>query len=109
MNNKIPSTTKAESAGFPPYGTGLSLDLTSKKAVGTAAGFVGLFGYLGRTCENVGFGWMLKHGHAQAGAGTAWNQIIWAILACTAMAIVLMTFTWKLKPRDTRPGPDRVT
>jgi hypothetical protein len=23
MNDKIPSTTEAESAGFPPYGTGL--------------------------------------------------------------------------------------
>src|ERR1051325_9965232 len=32
------------------------LDFTSKKAVGTAAGFIGLFGYLGRTVQGKGLG-----------------------------------------------------
>ena len=35
-----------------------ALDLTSKKAVGTAAGFIGMFGYLGRTTQALGFGWI---------------------------------------------------
>ncbi len=33
-----------------------ALDFTSKKAVGTAAGFLGLFGYLGRMVEGEGIG-----------------------------------------------------
>jgi OPA family glycerol-3-phosphate transporter-like MFS transporter len=34
----------------------MGLDFTSKKAVGTAAGFIGLFGYLGRTAQGKGIG-----------------------------------------------------
>ncbi len=35
----------------------MSLDLTSKKALGTAAGFVGFFGYVGRVIQGKGLGW----------------------------------------------------
>ena len=36
----------------------MSLDLTTKKAVGTAAGFVGFFGYVGRVIQGKGLGWV---------------------------------------------------
>ena len=33
----------------------MALDITSKKAIGTAAGFIGMFGYLGRMVQAKGF------------------------------------------------------
>ena len=75
------------------------IDMTSKKAVGTAAGFIGLFGYIGRTVEAKGFGWILDHYGAIYGIETGWNFVIFSILACTLMGIVLLAFTWNIKPR----------
>lgn len=76
-----------------------ALDLTSKKAVGTAAGFVGLFGYLGRTVQAKGFGWMADHYGALYGPEAGWNLVMVAILCSTAMAIALLAFTWGVRPR----------
>ena len=76
-----------------------ALDLTSKKAVGTAAGFVGLFGYTGRTVQAKGFGWMSEHYSTLYGKETGWNMVIFSILACCLTAIVLLAFTWKVRPR----------
>ncbi len=75
------------------------LDLTSKKAVGTAAGFIGLFGYVGRTVQAKGFGWMVDHFGALHGADVGWNLVIVAILGCTLIAMILLAFTWNLKPK----------
>jgi len=69
----------------------ISLDLTTKKAVGTAAGFVGFFGYMGRVVGDKGLGWIAKH--------YGWDAGIYAVLACTALAIVLLAFTWNVRPR----------
>ena len=77
----------------------IALDLTGKKAIGTAAGFIGLFGYLGRTVQAKGFGWMLDYFGAMWGKETAWALVIAAILACTLMAMLLLAFTWRIKPR----------
>jgi OPA family glycerol-3-phosphate transporter-like MFS transporter len=77
----------------------IALDLTGKKAIGTAAGFIGLFGYLGRTAQAKCFGWMLDHFSAVYGKETAWTLVITAILACTLAAIMLLAFTWRVKPR----------
>ncbi len=49
------------------------LDLTSKKAVGTAAGFIGLFGYIGRTVQAKGFGWIADHYGQLYGKEYGWN------------------------------------
>ena len=54
------------------------LDLTSKKAVGTAAGFIGLFGYIGRTVQAKGFGWAVDHYGSLYGMETGWNIVIFA-------------------------------
>ena len=68
-----------------------ALDLTSKKAVGTAAGFIGLFGYLGSMAQAQGIGYLAQH--------YGWNSVFIAILGCTSAAMVILAFTWNIKPR----------
>ena len=75
------------------------LDFTSKKAVGTAAGFIGLFGYMGRTAQAKGFGWMNTYLTDLYSKQVAWDYIIYVILGCTVLSILLLSFTWKLKPK----------
>ncbi|HLI04303.1 MAG TPA: MFS transporter [Terracidiphilus sp.] len=72
-----------------------ALDFSSKKAVGTAAGFVGLFGYLGRTIEGKGIGMLAER--------YGWTAALYAVAACCACAILLLAFTWKLSPHNTQP------
>jgi OPA family glycerol-3-phosphate transporter-like MFS transporter len=67
------------------------LDFTSKKAVGTAAGFIGLFGYVGRTVQGKALGSMAE--------SYGWSAALYAILASTFVGVLLLSFTWKLKPR----------
>ncbi len=69
----------------------MSLDLTSKKAVGTAAGFVGFFGYVGRVIQGKGIGWVAQH--------YGWNAALWSVVVCTALGIVLLAFLWNVRPR----------
>lgn len=80
----------------------IALDVTSKKAIGTAAGFIGLFGYLGRTAQAKGFGWMLDYFSTQWGRETAWALVIAVIIMCTLFSMILMGFTWNLKTRKDR-------
>jgi OPA family glycerol-3-phosphate transporter-like MFS transporter len=68
------------------------LDLTSKKAVGAAAGFIGLFGYVGRTVQGKGLGWIAQR--------YGWDPALYAILGATLASILLLAATWRLKPRD---------
>jgi len=70
----------------------MSLDLTSKKAVGTAAGFVGMFGYFGSAVQGKGIGWIVHHYQN-------WNYALAAVFVSTVIAIVLLAFTWNVKPR----------
>jgi MFS transporter, OPA family, glycerol-3-phosphate transporter len=69
-----------------------ALDFSSKKAVGTAAGFVGLFGYLGRTVEGKGIGTLVER--------YGWNTAIGAIAAASFLGVVLLSLTWRLSPHD---------
>ncbi|OGQ82512.1 MAG: MFS transporter [Deltaproteobacteria bacterium RIFOXYA12_FULL_58_15] len=69
-----------------------ALDLTSKKAVGAAAGFVGLFGYIGRMVQAKALGFMA------ANEAYGWDGVMLAILGATVGAIVLLIFTWKVRP-----------
>ncbi len=68
-----------------------ALDLTSKKAVGTAAGFVGLFGYLGRAVQGTGLGWLSET--------YGWDSVMYTIYAAIVLSVLLLSFTWKLRPR----------
>jgi OPA family glycerol-3-phosphate transporter-like MFS transporter len=80
-----------------------ALDVASKKAIGAAAGFIGLVGYLGRTAQEKGFGWMLSNIDATAGAthasAHAWNTVLYSILGCAVTAMALLALTWQLRPR----------
>jgi len=76
-----------------------ALDLTSKKAIGTAAGFIGLLGYAGKTLESKGFGVMLDRLIASQGEAAAWHTVIATIVGSSVVAMLLLAFTWKLKPR----------
>ena len=69
----------------------MSLDLTTKKAVGTAAGFVGFFGYVGRVIQGKGLGWVAQH--------YGWDPALWAVLGCTAIGIILLSLLWNVRPR----------
>lgn len=69
----------------------MSLDLTTKKAVGTAAGFVGFFGYVGRVIESKGMGWIVHE--------YGWDPALKALLACSVMALVLLAFLWNVRPK----------
>jgi OPA family glycerol-3-phosphate transporter-like MFS transporter len=77
----------------------IALDLKGKKAIGTAAGFIGLFGYIGRMVQAKGFGWILDYFSATAGMEIAWMLVIGCILASTVMAMFLLAFTWRMRPR----------
>ena len=76
-----------------------ALDVASKKAIGTAAGFIGLFGYVGRTVQAKGFGWVVDHFGATQGLTAAWNIVLYAILTCAAIAAFLLALTWKARSR----------
>jgi OPA family glycerol-3-phosphate transporter-like MFS transporter len=76
-----------------------ALDVASKKAIGTAAGFIGLFGYVGRTVQAKGFGWAVDHFGKLYGEATAWNIVLYSILVCAALAGALLALTWKTRPR----------
>jgi len=69
----------------------MSLDLTSKKAVGTAAGFVGFFGYVRRVIQGKGLGWISQH--------HGWNAALASIVVSTIVAMVLLAFLWNVRPR----------
>jgi OPA family glycerol-3-phosphate transporter-like MFS transporter len=68
-----------------------ALDFTSKKAVGTAAGFLRLFGYLGRVVEGKGIGTLAER--------YGWNTAPYAIIASPFLGIVLLLLMWKLSPQ----------
>lgn len=69
----------------------MSLDLTSKKAVGTAAGFVGFFGYVGRVLQGFGLGYTAQH--------YGWNAALLVSVVCACLAIVLLAFLWNVKAK----------
>jgi len=70
----------------------VALDLTSKKAQATAAGFVGFFGYVGgRVIQGAGLGWLAQN--------YGWNAGLYAIIGCIILGIVLLAFLWNVRPR----------
>ena len=67
-----------------------ALDVTSKKAIGTANGFISVFGSLGRVVEAKGIGVLVER--------YGWNTALYAISFSTFLGIVLLSFTWNLSP-----------
>jgi OPA family glycerol-3-phosphate transporter-like MFS transporter len=70
-----------------------ALDLAPKKAAGTAAGFTGLFGYVGGAVSaNVVIGYVVD----SAGWDAGFMLLVGACLA----AVVLIGFTWTSESRE---------
>ena len=67
-----------------------ALDATSKKAVGTANGFISIFGSLGRMVESKGIGTLAER--------YSWDVALYAVAISTFIGIMLLAFTWKLSP-----------
>ena len=76
-----------------------ALDIVSKKAIGAAAGFIGLWGYVGRSAMELGFGRIVDVYSVSHGKVYAWNVVIALTLAAGVIATVLLSFTWKMRPR----------
>jgi OPA family glycerol-3-phosphate transporter-like MFS transporter len=69
-----------------------ALDVTSKKAVGTANGLLSILGSLGRVAESKGIGALAEH--------YGWNAALYGILIAVLVGIVLMSFLWNLTPKS---------
>lgn len=76
-----------------------ALDVVSKKAIGTAAGFIGLFGYIGRTVQAKGFGWTVDHYGKIYGEEAAWDIVFYLILGSALIAGFLLSLTWNMGPK----------
>jgi OPA family glycerol-3-phosphate transporter-like MFS transporter len=83
--------------GFLIYGPVMligvhALDLVPKKAAGTAAGFTGLFGYVGGAVSaNIVIGALVDH--------SGWDAGFALISAACVVAILLIAMTWKAENR----------
>jgi OPA family glycerol-3-phosphate transporter-like MFS transporter len=69
----------------------MSLDVTSRRSVGTAQGFVGLFGYIGRVVQGMGIGLIAEY--------RDWHTVFYLIIGSTVIGSILMLFTWKVRPQ----------
>lgn len=66
-----------------------ALDLVPKKAAGTAAGFTGLFGYVGgQVLAEVAMGAIVDH--------FSWDGGFIALIICCVLAIIFLAFTWNV-------------
>jgi MFS transporter, OPA family, glycerol-3-phosphate transporter len=84
------------SIGFLIYGPVMligvaALDLVPKKAVGTAAGLTGLFGYLGATLAEVGIGYTVQN--------WGWNAGFSVIIGAGILSTFLLALTWNVHDR----------
>jgi OPA family glycerol-3-phosphate transporter-like MFS transporter len=85
---------------YPVLGliTVAALDMVSKKAIGAAAGFIGLFGYIGKLVQDKGFGRLLDQLTATHGVEYAWQVVLYMVIGCAIIATVLLALLWKLRP-----------
>ncbi|HEY9786816.1 MAG TPA: phosphoglycerate transporter protein PgtP [Candidatus Obscuribacterales bacterium] len=82
--------------GFLIYGPVMligvaALDLVPKKAVGTAAGLTGLFGYIGATAAEVGIGQLVER--------FGWDIGFIVIIAAAVLSVFLLALTWNVHDR----------
>ncbi len=69
-----------------------ALDVTSKKAIGTANGLLSILGSLGRVAESKGIGALAQH--------YGWNTALYGILISVLLGIGLMSFLWNMTPKS---------
>jgi OPA family glycerol-3-phosphate transporter-like MFS transporter len=82
--------------GFLIYGPVMlvgvaACDLVPKKAVGTAAGLTGLFGYLGATAAELGIGIVVEK--------WGWDVGFMMIIAAAILSVLLLALTWNVHDR----------
>ena len=83
--------------GFLIYGPVMlvgvaAVDLVPKKAAGTAAGFTGVFGYVGgATIAELGIGKTVQY--------FGWDAGFWLVLSSCALAAALLALTWHAHER----------
>ena len=68
-----------------------ALDVTSKKAIGTANGLLSILGSLGRVAESKGIGALAQH--------YGWNAAFYGILASVVLGMLLMSSLWSMTPQ----------
>ncbi len=84
--------------GFLIYGPVMligvqALDLVPKNAAGTAAGFTGLFGYLGGALTaNILIGYLIDN--------FGWNSSFLLLIAACVLSIIFIGFTWILENKQ---------
>ena len=66
-----------------------ALNLVPKNAAGTAAGFVGLFGYL------IGDALMAKIGMGAVADASGWNAVFWLFIVAGIVGTILCATTWR--------------
>ncbi len=69
-----------------------ALDVTSKKAIGTANGLLSILGSLGRVAESKGIGALAQH--------YGWNAALYGVMGSVLVGIALMSFLWNLTPKS---------
>lgn len=77
----------------------MALDMTSKKAIGVAAGFIGLFGYMGKAVYSWGAGRALDTLIPKIGKEAAWNVPLHVAMGASILAMLLLALTWNQKPK----------
>ncbi|WP_456422915.1 glycerol-3-phosphate transporter [Lutibacter sp.] len=81
--------------GFLIYGPVMligvqALDLVPKNAAGTAAGFTGLFGYLGGALTaNIAMGYLIDN--------YGWGSSFWLLIIACILSIIFIGFTWRIE------------
>lgn len=76
-----------------------ALDVASKKAIGTAAGFIGLFGYVGRTVQAKGIGWAADYYEQLYDQQAAWDVVFYSIIFSGVMATLLLATMWRVSSK----------
>ncbi len=77
----------------------MALDLTSKKAIGVAAGFIGLFGYVGKAVYSWWAGRTLDTFTPTLGKEAAWAIPLYVAMGASLLAMMMLGFTWKQRPK----------
>ena len=78
----------------------MAVDLSSKKAAGTAAGLMGFMGYMGASAQDAISGFLINAGKTTTAAGQVvynFDSAFYFWIAAAILAVVFASITWKAK------------
>jgi sugar phosphate permease len=92
--------TALGACGFFIYGPLMLVSVAAagfvgKKSAATAAGFTGLWGYVGAVASGVGIGWVAQH--------HGWTTGFATLSAAGVLSAVCFAFTWNVGARGVKP------